>query len=177
MTEDSNWSAGKDALLFLILTASRSGEVRGATWSEVDFATSKWIVPAARMKAKRQHRVPLSVQAMDVLQRRHQLSPGGELIFTHRGKAPLSDMTVTKLLRDRKVVSDTPGRIATAHGFRSSFRDWASENGYSRDLAERALAHTILNATEAAYHRTDQLEQRAPMMQAWADHVFAPSVE
>ncbi|WP_425299994.1 tyrosine-type recombinase/integrase, partial [Roseibium sediminis] len=80
---------------------------------------------------------------------------------------PISDMTLTKCLRDHKVASDTPGRFATAHGFRSSFRDWASENGYPRDLAERALAHTIRNSTEAAYHRTDLLEQRREMMLEW----------
>ncbi|WP_442792367.1 tyrosine-type recombinase/integrase, partial [Ralstonia sp. AU12-08] len=72
-----------------------------------------------------------------------------------------------------KAESDTPGRIATAHGFRSSFRDWASENGYARDLAERALAHTVANKVEAAYHRTDLLEQRRPLMEAWAQHVCA----
>ncbi|WDR01326.1 hypothetical protein PSQ19_10835 [Devosia algicola] len=74
---------------------------------------------------------------------------------------------MTKVLRDNKVISDTPGRLATAHGFRSSFRDWASENGYSREVAERALAHTIKNTAEAAYHRTDLIEQRRTMMDAW----------
>ncbi len=82
----------------------------------------------------------------------------------------LSDMTLTALLRRAKAVSDAPGRVATAHGFRSSFRDWASEYGYSRDLAERALAHAVEDDTEAAYHRTD-LNLRRPMMQAWADFV------
>lgn len=84
----------------------------------------------------------------------------------------MSDMTLTKFLRTQGFLSDVPGRPATAHGFRSSFRDWASENGYSRDSAERALAHTISNSTEAAYHRTDQLDQRRSMMQAWADFAF-----
>jgi len=83
----------------------------------------------------------------------------------------LSDMTLTAPLRRVNVNSDTPGRIATAHGFRSSFRDWASEPGDARDLAERALAHTVSNKVEAAYHRTDLLEQRRVMMQAWAEHV------
>lgn len=98
---------------------------------------------------------------------------GGELIFSIRGKGAMSDMTITKVLRLRNYESDTPSRPATAHGFRSSFRDWASESGYSRDLAERALAHTIANATEAAYHRTDQLDQRRGMMQAWADFIYS----
>lgn len=83
----------------------------------------------------------------------------------------LSDMTLTALLRRAKAVSDEPGRVATAHGFRSSFRDWASEHGYARDLAERALAHAVEGDTEAAYHRTDLLNLRRPMMQAWADFV------
>lgn len=80
-------------------------------------------------------------------------------------------MTLSKVLRDHNVLSDTRGRIATVHGFRSSFRDWASENGFARDLAERALAHTIRNQTEAAYHRTDLLEQRVEMMERWADWI------
>ena len=88
---------------------------------------------------------------------------------------PLAHMTLTAMLRRVGAPSDTPGRVATAHGFRSSFRDWASENGYARDLAERALAHTIANRVEAAYHRTDLLEQRRPMMQAWASYLYAPS--
>jgi integrase len=85
----------------------------------------------------------------------------------------ISDMTLTKVLRDNKIASDVPGRFATAHGFRSSFRDWASENGYARDHAEKALAHAIKSATEAAYHRTDLLEQRRAMMQVWADYCLA----
>ncbi|MEQ5872787.1 integrase arm-type DNA-binding domain-containing protein [Sagittula sp. NFXS13] len=126
---DELWSAGRDALLFLILTASRSGEVRGASWEEFDLEAGVWTVPGARMKAKRQHRVPLAMQAVKVIERRRTRSPGGALVFSHRGDKPLSDMTLTKLLRDRNIQSDVPERVATAHGFRSSFRDWASENG------------------------------------------------
>jgi integrase len=85
-------------------------------------------------------------------------------------------MTLTSILRRVEAQSTTPGRTATAHGFRSSFRDWCSEHAYPRDLAERALAHTISNKVEAAYHRTDLLEQRAPMMQRWADFLFGPTV-
>ena len=84
-------------------------------------------------------------------------------------------MTLTALLRRVGASSATPGRVATAHGFRSSFRDWCSEQGYARDLAERALAHTVKDKVEAAYHRTDLLEQRRPMMQAWADFVYPPA--
>ena len=166
-------SAGNEALLFLILTAARSGEVRGATWSEIDLGKCLWTVPATRMKAHRAHRVPLSRQAIELLKMRAGRHPGGEWVFTTTGRAPLSDMTITKHLRTRAIPSDAAGRVATAHGFRSSFRDWASENGWPWSLAERALAHTIRNATEAAYHRTDQLEQRREMMQAWADHVLS----
>lgn len=166
-------SVGRDALILLILTATRSGEVRGACWEEFDLCRKIWTIPASRMKTGQQHRVPLSEQAIQLLEKRAALRDGS-LVFSNRSDTPLSDMTLTKQLRTCKFPSDTPGRIATAHGFRSSFRDWASENGYPRDLAERALAHTIHNATEAAYHRTDQLEQRVTMMLSWADFV-APS--
>jgi hypothetical protein len=114
------------------------------------------------MKAKEPHRVPLAAPVFVMLktlkeQRRHE-----SLVFpSPRGKV-LSDMTLTALLRRVKAESDTPGGVATLHGFRSSLRDWCSENGYARDLAERALAHTIANQAEAAYHRSDLLEQRRP---------------
>lgn len=164
---------GRQALLFLILTGARSGEVRGAAWQEFDFANQIWTIPAQRMKAGVQHRVPLSTQAIVVLQQRLEFANPLNLAFSNSGKAPISDMTLTKILRDHDIPSDVAGRTATAHGFRSSFRDWASEHQYPRDLAERALAHTIANTTEAAYHRTDLLEQRRQMMQAWADHVVS----
>lgn len=172
-------SAGFDVsgqvLIFLILTAARSGEVRHMTWDEIDMKGKIWTVPAARMKAKQTHRVPLSTQAHTILkqqQGRHET-----LVFpSTRDRAPLSDMTLTAFLRRAKAVSDVPERTATAHGFRSSFRDWCSEQGHPRDLAERALAHAIQNKVEAAYHRTDLLEQRRPLMQAWADYVKATAL-
>ncbi|WP_426688445.1 tyrosine-type recombinase/integrase [Rhodanobacter ginsengiterrae] len=158
-------------LAFLILTAARSGEVRLMTWDEVDLHAKLWTVPAERMKAKMIHRVPLSKQAVSIL--KHQQSQHDTFVFPSvRDRTSLSDMTLTALLRRVKAVSDVPGRTATAHGFRSSFRDWCSENGFPRDLAERALAHTVANKVEAAYHRTDLLEQRRPLMQAWADFVM-----
>ncbi len=158
-------------LELLILTASRSGEVRQMQWEEIDFTSAVWIVPASRMKAKIIHRVPLTPRGIDILERQLQQSATGEgLVFPSRKNTPISDMTLTKFLRDRNVISDTPGRIATAHGFRSSFRDWASENGFPKDVAERALAHTVKNAVEAAYHRTDLLEQRRSMMIAWESY-------
>lgn len=136
------------------------------TWSEVDLDNKIWTIPAERMKAKLAHRVPLSARALAILEA--QKDQHDTLVFPSvRDQVALSDMAITALLRRQKAHSDTPGRIATAHGFRSSFRDWCSENGYSRDLAERSLAHTIKDKVEAAYHRTDLLEQRRNLMNAW----------
>ncbi|RBB41299.1 integrase [Burkholderia reimsis] len=161
------------ALLLLILTATRSGEVRGATWDEFDLFGSVWNIPAARMKAKEPHRVPLSEKALALVKLLKQHRSHESLVFPSPREKVLSDMTLTALLRRVKAESDTAERFATAHGFRSSFRDWASEHGYARDLAERALAHTVANKVEAAYHRTDLLEQRRPLMEAWAQHVYS----
>lgn len=170
----SEFDVTRNALLFLVLTASRSGEVRGMTWSEVNLRGKLWTIPAGRMKAKQAHRVPLSEQAVELLKR--QMGYHDDLVFPSvQARAVLSDMTLTALLRRVQAKSDTAGRAATAHGFRSSFRDWCSEKGYARDLAERALSHTVKDKVEAAYHRTDLLEQRRPMMQAWADFVFPPA--
>lgn len=181
-------------LALLILTAVRSGEIRGMCWREVDLEQAIWTVPAERMKAKLSHRVPLSSQAVALLRQIKQRQenapkvinykvvsetssePADDLVFpSPRDRVVLSDMVLTSFLRRVKAQSDTPGRIATAHGFRSSFRDWCSEQGYPRDLAERALAHTISNKVEAAYHRTDLLDQRRPMMQTWADYCMSQS--
>ncbi|MFZ1548188.1 MAG: tyrosine-type recombinase/integrase [Candidatus Nitrotoga sp.] len=157
-------------LEFLILTASRSGEVRGMQWSEVDLKGSIWTIPAERMKAQQQHRVPLSSRAVEIL--KNQQDKHETLVFpSPRDQVALSDMVLTSFLRRVQACSETVGRIATAHGFRSSFRDWCSEHGYSRDLAERSLAHAVQNKVEAAYHRTDLLEQRRPMMNKWTDFV------
>lgn len=159
-------------LEFVILTACRSGEARGMTWNEVDWTAKIWTVPAGRMKAKLPHRVPLSSRALALLE--SQKDQHDQLVFPSvRDRVELSDMALTSLLRRLKAHSDSPGRFATAHGFRSSFRDWCSENGYSRDLAERSLAHTIKDKVEAAYHRTDLLEQRRPLMDAWDAFVTA----
>lgn len=164
----------RSALLFLILNASRSGEVRGMTWNEVDLRTKLWTVPSSRMKAKQVHRVPLSLQSVMLLERFKGLHD--ELVFPSvQARSIMSDMTLTALLRRVQAPSDTSGRVATAHGFRSSFRDWCSEKGYPRDFAERALAHIVKDKVEAAYHRTDLLDQRRPMMQAWADFICPPT--
>jgi integrase len=164
-------AVGRQALELLVLTACRSAEVRKMRWQEVDFDQKLWLIPAERMKARKAHSVPLSARAMEILQFRRAQSKTSPLVFPSTRLTPLSDATLTKILSDASVGSDTPNRHATAHGFRSSFRDWASENGYSRDVAERALAHTIKSATEAAYHRTDLLDVRRPMMDAWAKFV------
>jgi integrase len=163
-------NSSRSLLEFVILTVARSGEARSMAWDEIDFERAIWTVPASRMKAKVVHRVPLSSRAMEILKQQRGNYPDSELGFPAPRGGVLSDMVLTKFLRDQKAQSSDKGRTATAHGFRSSFRDWASENGYPRDLAERALAHTISNQAEAAYHRTDLLEQRRELMEAWATH-------
>ncbi|WP_410498674.1 tyrosine-type recombinase/integrase [Chitinibacter sp. S2-10] len=166
-----NRSVSYNALLFLILTAARSGELRGATWKEIDFHVAVWTIPAERMKTSVIHRVPLSDAAIEIL--KMQLGAHEEIIFpSPRAGVQLSDNALTMFLRKHEAHSDIEGRSATAHGFRSSFRDWASNHQYPRDWAERALAHAISNKVEAAYHRTDLLEQRRVMMQAWSDFII-----
>lgn len=169
---EETFNVSQALVMYVILTACRSGEARSMCWSEVDLKNKIWIIPAEKMKAGVLHRVPLSEQALSVLEKMSGLHQ--QLVFpSPRKQSVLSDMALTSFLRRTNTESDVPGRIATAHGFRSSFRDWCSEHGYSRDLAERALAHTVKNKVEAAYHRTDLLDQRRPMMQAWADYVFS----
>ena len=164
-------NVSRSLLEFIILTAARSGEARAMKWDEIDLAGRIWTVPSDRMKARVAHRVPLSARVVEILAAQRELHPNAGLVFPAPRGSVLSDMVVTKFLRDRCAPSSDKDRVATAHGFRSSFRDWASEHGYPRDLAERALAHTISNQSEAAYHRTDLLEKRRPMMEAWSVHV------
>lgn len=172
LADDVPSDISRAALKFLILTAARSGEVRGATWDEFNLKAKVWRVPPERMKAKEPHRVPLSKAAVALITGLKEEGRHETLVFpSPRDGKVLSDMALTEFLRGVKATSDTPGRVATAHGFRSSFRDFASEHGYARDLAERALAHAVANQVEAAYHRTDLLEQRRPLMEAWARHV------
>jgi len=165
-----NWlrgrsSVGRLALEFVILNASRSGEVRGACWNEIDLKKKLWTIPAERMKAGTAHVIPLSEAALDVLKRAKEFrSPVSDLIFPGQNpRRQLSDMTFLKILRDK-------GDDYTVHGFRSSFRDWVAERtNYPSEVAEAALAHTIANKVEAAYRRTDYLDKRKPMMADWAD--------
>ena len=151
------------ALKFLVLTAARSGEVRGATWDEVDLDAATWTIPAERMKARREHRVPLSRQAIDVLMRAHALRKRSGILFTTSKGRPLSDMAMTMLMRRLEM-------DAVPHGFRTSFRTWALEQTTAPwAVAEAALAHTLGDATEAAYARSDLFERRRELMQQWAD--------
>ncbi|BDC85964.1 integrase [Aeromonas caviae] len=170
LANSERFDVSRAQLSFVILTACRSGEARNMRWEELDLNTAIWTIPADRMKTQVTHRVPLSLQAITVLEKVEGLH--SEWVFpSPRKQIPLTDMAMTSLLRRLDAQSTTPGRVATAHGFRSSFRDWCSEQGYARDLAERALAHTVQNKVEAAYHRTDLLDQRRPMMDAWAEFV------
>jgi len=152
---------GARALEFGILTAARSGEVRGATWSEVDLASEEWVVPADRMKAGREHRVPLPPAALDLLRSLPRIQDC-ELIFPSAKRMPLSDMTLLAVMRRM-------GVDAVPHGFRSSFRDWASEQTtYAREPVEMALAHAIGGKVEAAYRRGDLFDKRRQLMVDWA---------
>jgi integrase len=155
------------ALEFLILTAARSGEVRGAKWSEVDLKAKVWTVPAMRMKAGREHRVPLSARAVQILEAVQPLATkpntDQQLVFPGpQASKPLSENAFAALMARMKV-------DVTAHGFRSSFRDWAGEvSTFPREVAEAALAHVVGDATERAYRRGDALEKRRKLMVAWA---------
>jgi len=163
-------SMGRLALEALILTATRSGEVRGARWSELDLDAATWTIPAERTKTGKRtgkpHIVPLSPAAVDVFKRAKALRiEASDLVFhgSKRGK-PLSDMTLLKVLRDLK-------EPFTVHGFRSAFRDWVAEQtNFPGEVAEAALAHTIPNKVEAAYKRTDFLDKRRKLMDAWGDY-------
>jgi integrase len=119
------------------------------------------------MKTKLLHRVPLSERALAILTLQKSINHNDLVFPSPQSKKILSDMAMTSYLRKHKIQSTTPDRIATIHGFRSSFRDWCSEHGYARDLAKRSLAHTVKNKVEAAYHRTDLLEQRRGLMAEW----------
>ena len=152
------------ALEFLVLTAARSGEVRGARWSEIDLAASTWTVPAERMKAGKEHRVPLSPQALELLKTLERIE-GNDLVFPAPRGGVLSDMTLTAVTRRMEL-------DAVPHGMRSTFRDWAAERtDFPRDVAEMALAHAIGNAVEAAYRRGDLFAKRAEMMAAWGTFI------
>lgn len=161
------------ALEFAILTAARTGEVIGATWSEIDLEKQMWRVPAARMKAKREHRVPLSPQAVALLQSVQLDRKPADYVF--RGWKQGTALTNGALLATLEKMGRSD---VTTHGFRSSFRDWVSdETDFPKELAEAALAHIIGDKTEAAYRRGDAYAKRAHMMNAWANHCYAADAQ
>ena len=156
---------GAAALQFSILTAARSGEVRGALWSEINMAERLWLIPGDRMKAGREHRIPLSDAAMAVLERMKEHHVSNYVFPGVKQDKPLSDMSLTATLK-RMGRNDL-----TAHGFRSTFRDWASETtAYPQEVCEMALAHTIANKVEAAYRRGDLFDKRIHLMTDWANY-------
>ena len=153
------------ALEFVILTAARKNEVVGMRWAEIDLATKVWIVPANRMKASREHRVPLSDQAIALLERMAQVREG-EFVFPGQHRATLSPAAIDKLLRNRMRSG------VCMHGFRATFRTWAAERtSFPREVVEAALSHAVGDKVETAYQRSDLLAQRRRLMDAWADYI------
>ena len=167
------WGSGatdavKLAFEFLVLTAARSGEVRGARWAEIDKSARVWTIPATRMKAKREHRVPLSGRAVEILKAARKLSDGhSRLVFPSRGGKPIFITRLPRMLQNLNIA-------AVPHGFRSSFRDWVVETtDHRREVIEAALAHAVANQTEAAYARSDLFKQRRRLMDEWAAYLGA----
>lgn len=155
------------ALEFLILTSTRTSETLNVVWDEIDLDKRVWVIPAARMKAEREHRIPLSKKAVEILKVQLQDAEGDFVFPGRRDGAPMSNMAFLQLLK-RMERTDI-----TVHGFRSSFRDWVGETtNYPREVAEAALAHGIKDKAEAAYARGDLFTKRAKMMQEWADYIF-----
>ena len=153
--------AVKLAFELLVLTAARSGEVRLATWTEMDMAGRVWTISAARMKAKREHRVPLCGRAVEILDAARALGAGNSLVFPMRSGKPIGMSTLPKMLEYQRIA-------AVPHGFRSSFRDWAAERtNHPREVIEAALAHVVQNKVEAAYARSDLFERRRLLMNDW----------
>ena len=162
--------SSKLCLAFQVLTASRPGEARHARWSEVDIGARTWTIPSTRMKADREHRVPLSERAMAILADARRLDDGSGLVFPSRSGRPLSDMTHRKLLRTLDI-------DCVPHGFRSSFRDWAAEKTDApHAVMEAALAHVVGDSTEAAYFRSDLFERRRTLMDQWAESAYPTCV-
>lgn len=156
------------ALEFLILTAARSGEIRGALWQEIDLQARTWTIPSERMKADKEHVIPLSDDAMSLLIQLPRLE-GNDLVFPAARGGQLSDMTISAVMRRMKV-------DAVPHGFRSTFRDWCSEStNYPNHVAEMALAHTISSGVEKAYRRGDLLTKRTNLMNDWCRYLNTPA--
>ncbi|WP_347341664.1 tyrosine-type recombinase/integrase [Bradyrhizobium uaiense] len=160
------------AFEFLVLTAARTNEVLEARWAEIDLEQAAWTVPASRMKAAREHRVPLAPRCIELLRHAKQLAAGSELVFPGRSNdKPMSNMVLLMIMRRMK-------STYTVHGFRSAFRDWASERtNFAREICEAALAHIVKDKTEAAYRRGDLFEKRRELMATWAAYVEARGAE
>nr|WP_246715133.1 site-specific integrase [Aestuariivirga litoralis] len=167
MRHDAAPTAPDLALEFLILTACRTNEVLGARWTEINAEAATWTIPAARMKASKEHRVPLSNRALEILGVARKLNSTSEFVFPgfRKGK-PLSNMAMLMKMRRMQ-------QPYTVHGFRSAFRDWASERThFTREVCEMSLAHTIKSKAEAAYRRGDLLEKRRDLMEKWSRFVI-----
>ena len=162
-------SVSADALQFLIFTAARSGEVRGAEWAEIDWNHGIWTVPANRMKSNKVHRVPLSDVAVAILKKRRSSSKGSLIFEGQKSGRPISDMAMLSVMRKR-----FPNINAVPHGFRSSFRDWAEHQDFSHRAIEYCLAHTLKSKVEAAYQRDDLLEQRRVILREWQRYITLP---
>jgi integrase len=171
-------SVSAKAVRFLILTACRSGEVLGATWGEVDIDAATWTIPPERMKTKKEHKVPLCVEALEVVNGLHREVGNPYLFPGARIGKPLSNMALLQLMRGMGYGSNGVRGDYVPHGFRSSFRDWSGEVGsFPRDVCEMALAHTIPNKAEAAYRRGSLFVKRSKMMQEWSDYLKVDPAE
>ena len=167
---DGTSGSCRELLEFTILAAARSGEARRLTWDQINFDEKCWYVPLEHMKEANHHRVPLTWRMIEILEARRELALHETLIFpSPRGKI-YSENTTTKLLEDKKVKSDAPGRYAVTHGFRSTFRTWGAEQGFREDYLEACLAHVERNAVVASYKRTDVFEARRGIMDAFTNY-------
>ena len=163
-------SVSARCLEFTILTATRTSESTGAEWHEIDFDAARWSIPASRMKAGKPHVIPLSERALSILKAYYRPDVSGP-IFVNGGGLPLSNQAMSELLKGMM-----PPERGTVHGFRSSFRDWTSEQtDYENHVAEMALAHVVKNKVERAYRRGDLLDKRRSLMDAWSAYCCSTS--
>lgn len=159
------YPASRLAFEFAVLTAARSGEVRGARWDEINHAEKLWVIPPTRMKAGREHKVPLSQRALEILAEAHQNDDGSGLVFPRNGRE-IPAWKLSSMAKDLQLST-------TLHGMRSAFRDWAAENGVARETAELCLAHRIGSAAELSYMRTHQIGARRTIMSGWSAYLTA----
>lgn len=172
LLRDGSEGTCREAIEAVVLTGARSGEVRKMCWDQIDFEEKVWNVPAQNMKNQVMHRVPLSWRMIELLKEQKEKGAHPALVFPSPTGKVMSDNTMSKLLRDHKVKSDNPDRYATVHGFRATLRTWGEDHGYSRELMKKIISHTESNILDATYARTDKLELRRPIMEAWADFVY-----